>query len=391
MSEVNVPKLRFREFEGEWVEKKLKDIATTKGGKRIPKGYLLESENNGYPYITVTDMNNGTVNLKNIRYVPLEVVNKIENYRITVNDIFISVAGTLGLVGIIPQELNNANLTENANKLTNLKINQKFLFQILNSSKLVNQIKKVTTIGAQPKLAIYAIDNFKFTIPNSSKEQQKIANFLTSIDQKIEQLTKKEKLLVAYKKGIMQKIFSQEIRFRDENGEVYGDWVETRLKDLLTYEQPTKYIVKSTEYKDKYETPVLTAGKTFVLGYTNEKNGIYKELPVIIFDDFTTANHYVNFDFKVKSSAMKILKTNNKNLNLKFIYEFIQTLHFPLGEHKRYWISEYSYLKINLPCLAEQTKIANFLSSIDKKIEQVNRQIEESKGFKKGLLQQMFV
>jgi type I restriction enzyme S subunit len=112
---------------------------------------------------------------------------------------------------------------------------------------------------------------------------------------------------------------------------------------------------------------------------------------VIIFDDFTTANHYVDFDFKIKSSAIKLLKEKNKNINLKFVYEFIQRLHFPLGEHKRYWISEYSYLKIKLPCLEEQTKIANFLSSLDTKISQNKKALEETQKFKKTLLQKMFV
>ena len=89
-----------------------------------------------------------------------------------------------------------------------------------------------------------------------------------------------------------------------------AEWKEYTLGELLQYEQPTAYIVKSTDYNDNYKTPVLTAGKTFILGYTNERQGVYDELPVIIFDDFTTASQYVNFKFKVKSSAMKILKAN---------------------------------------------------------------------------------
>jgi len=207
MSKLYVPKLRFGEFDGEWIEKKLGDIATVKGGKRIPKGYLLESEKNGYPYITVTDMDNGSVSLNDIRYVPLEVIDKIKNYRITTKDVFISVAGTLGIVGIIPKSLNNANLTENANKLTNLKAHQKFLFQVLNSSMLLNQIKKVTTIGAQPKLAIYAINNFKFLIPISLNEQQKIATLLTAVDKKIEQVNRQIEESKRFKKGLLQQMF----------------------------------------------------------------------------------------------------------------------------------------------------------------------------------------
>ena len=97
-------------------------------------------------------------------------------------------------------------------------------------------------------------------------------------------------------------------------------WTEYELGELLSYEQPTPYIVGSTDYNDKYKTPVLTAGKSFVLGYTNETNGVYTALPVIIFDDFTTASQYVNFEFKVKSSAMKILTPNTELVLPKFIY-----------------------------------------------------------------------
>ena len=130
------------------------------------------------------------------------------------------------------------------------------------------------------------------------------------------------------------------------------------LGEVLDYEQPTKYIVNSVDYDDKYKTPVLTAGKTFVLGYTNEKNGIFQEkLPVIIFDDFTTATKFVDFPFKVKSSAMKILHANNTKANIKFIFRAMQRIVFPINEHKRYWISEYSKIKIPLPPIEVQNEI----------------------------------
>ena len=191
----------------------------------------------------------------------------------------------------------------------------------------------------------------------------------------------------------MQQIFSQEIKFKNEDGNDFEDWVEIELGEVLDYIQPTKYIVQSTDYDNSFETPVLTAGKTFILGYTDETNNIFSEqLPVIIFDDFTTANKYVDFPFKVKSSAMKILVKKNENIDLKYIYEFIQTLNFSSGdEHKRYWISEYSKCIIQLPKLEEQIKISKFLSAIDDKISLVNVQITEKQEYKKGLLQQMFV
>ncbi|MGL4497956.1 MAG: restriction endonuclease subunit S, partial [Planktothrix sp.] len=107
-----VPELRFPEFDGDWSIKTLGDISDIKGGKRIPLGYSLVDQDNGFPYITVSDIQGTSVCLDKIKFVPIEVINSIKNYKITINDIFISVAGTLGLVGIIPKSLNNANLTE---------------------------------------------------------------------------------------------------------------------------------------------------------------------------------------------------------------------------------------------------------------------------------------
>lgn len=141
-------------------------------------------------------------------------------------------------------------------------------------------------------------------------------------------------------------------------------WKRIPLYELLDYERPDKYIVSSEEYSDNYKIPVLTAGKTFILGYTNEDDGIYKDVPVIIFDDFTTESKYVNFNFKVKSSAMKILKTENKT-TLKYLYYLMQTIPFDHESHKRYWISEYSKLKIDIPeKIEEQQEIVQVLDTM---------------------------
>ena len=141
-----------------------------------------------------------------------------------------------------------------------------------------------------------------------------------------------------------------------------------KLGELLGYEQPTKYIVKSTGYDESYETPVLTAGQTFILGYTDEVEGIYqatKDKPVIIFDDFTTGFHWVDFAFKVKSSAMKFLKPKHDGVNFRYIYHCMRTLPFELDGHRRRWIREYSELEIPIPSLAEQERIVSILDQFD--------------------------
>lgn len=139
-----------------------------------------------------------------------------------------------------------------------------------------------------------------------------------------------------------------------------------KLGDILDYEQPIKYIVKSTDYVES-GFPVLTAGQSFILGYTDEIDGVYsasEEDPVIIFDDFTTSFHWVDFDFKVKSSAMKMLKPKDSiDTNFRFIYYAMKCIKFEVGEHSRHWISKYSQIEIPVPPLAVQEKIVEILDN----------------------------
>ena len=168
---------------------------------------------------------------------------------------------------------------------------------------------------------------------------------------------------------------------------------EYELGELLEYEQPTKYAVESTKYDDKYSTPVLTAGKSFILGYTNETDGIYDNLPVIIFDDFTTATQYVNFKFKVKSSAMKILKANEELALTKYLYYLMQTIHCDHDTHKRYWIQTYSKIKVEIPNLTEQQrivdKIEELFSKLDKGVEELEATKKEVNSYRFALIQKL--
>ena len=129
--------------------------------------------------------------------------------------------------------------------------------------------------------------------------------------------------------------------------------IKVKLDDVLKYEQPTNYIVESINYNNSFPIPVLTAGKSFILGYTDETYGVYNDVPVIIFDDFTTAFHYVDFPFKVKSSAMKILKPVKEKADLRYLYYKMHTITVDTDLHKRYWISKYSQLE---SCQIHQVK-----------------------------------
>ena len=221
----------------------------------------------------------------------------------------------------------------------------------------------------------------KIVLP-TPEEQKQIAAILTTQDRVIEL---KEKLLVEkqrQKKYLMQQLITGKKRLPGFS----ENWSTVELEEVFDYVQPTPYLVKSTNYSNSYLTPVLTAGKTFVLGYTDEVAGIYHDLPVVIFDDFTTDSKYVDFPFKAKSSAMKILKIKD-GYNLVFAYEAMQMINFTVGGHERHWISKYSKLTIDAPCLEEQDAIANVISIIDKELALLQQDLEQEKQEKKALMQ----
>ena len=169
-------------------------------------------------------------------------------------------------------------------------------------------------------------------------------------------------------------------------------WFEDSLGNILNYEQPYKYTVDSTDYNATSGIPVLTAGKSFILGYTSELHNVYQNTPVIIFDDFTTASKFVDFPFKVKSSAMKFLKPKNADeFDIKMIFGHLQHLKIREtgGDHKRRWISEFSKLKVVLPPFHEQSTIATIISKVDEAISQTEQLIAKYTRVKTGLMQDL--
>ena len=204
-------KTEIGEIPEEWEVKKVEDICEVKGGKRLPKGYQLEDEDNAFPYIRVADMYMGGIKQDDIKYVPRDIVDKIKNYKISKDDLFISVAGTLGIVGQVPDELDGANLTENADKLCNIQINKLYLMKVLQSNIIQSIIEAEQTKSAQPKLALTRIKEFLIPIP-SDREQVKIASILVEVDEKINVYENKKNKLEMLKKGLMQKLLIGKIR-----------------------------------------------------------------------------------------------------------------------------------------------------------------------------------
>lgn len=169
-----------------------------------------------------------------------------------------------------------------------------------------------------------------------------------------------------------------------------SEWRARPLGDLLRYEQPGRYLVRSTNYAPRGRYPVLTAGKTFVLGYTNEPDGAYTHHPVIIFDDFTTASKYVDFDFKAKSSAMKMLTARSGEADLRFVYERMQLIDYPIFDHKRRWIAEFSKIEVDVPQLDEQTAIAEVATDLSAYIASLESLFAKKSAIRQGMLQRVF-
>ena len=171
-------------------------------------------------------------------------------------------------------------------------------------------------------------------------------------------------------------------------------WKQRKLGKIFKYEQPGPYIVGSTEYNNSYKTPVLTAGQTFILGYTNETKGVKQaspDNPVVIFDDFTTSSHYVDFPFKVKSSAIKILSLTSEKYDIYCVNNILENIGYVPVNHERHWISIFSNFDVIIPSkLDEQIKIGNLFRKLDNLITLQQRKLNSLQKLKKGLLQKMF-
>ena len=220
----------------DWDIVKIQDIAEVKGGKRIPKGESLVETVTPYPYIRVTDMYLGGIHKENLLYVPEHIQPSIKRYTIGKDDLFISVAGTLGIVGKIPIELDRANLTENADKLTNIKCNKEFLLQVLMSDIIQKSVKNDTTSNAQPKLALTRIQKFLIPLP-SNTEQSKIASILSTVDDKIDAINKRITQTQQLKSGLMQRLLTRGIghtSFKDSPlGEIPESWDVLPLEKIV--------------------------------------------------------------------------------------------------------------------------------------------------------------
>ena len=380
-----VPKLRFSEFknDGEWEEKVVGDVGKVSMCKRILKDQT--TTNGDVPFFKI-----GTFGKKADAYISEKIYDNFKSkYSFPkIGDVLISASGTIGRTVVydgLPAYFQDSNIVWIDNNE-----------ELVSNRFLLCCYKKIKWNTEDTTIARLYNENLRSTpiILPSKKEQQKIADCLSSIDDLITAESEKLESIKNHKKGLMQNLFPSEGKtipnFRFPEFKNDGKWEVKPLESCLDYLQPTVYLVSNTNYSDDYETPVLTAGKTFLLGYTNEKHGIFKNtLPVIIFDDFTTATQFVDFPFKAKSSAMKILQAKD-GANIKFMYEAMQVISYEVGNHERHWISKFAPMCIPIPRQPEQQKIADCLSSIDDLITSQTQKIDALKKHKKGLMQQLF-
>ncbi|MDX1470562.1 MAG: restriction endonuclease subunit S [Flavobacteriaceae bacterium] len=264
-----------------------------------------------------------------------------------------------------------------------------FLFHYMLGPAFYKTAVSMSMRTGMPKINRSDLNTVTVLLPPVS-EQKKIAQILSTWDKAITTTEKLLKNSQQQKKALMQQLLTGKKRLLDDNGVKFsGEWHKKELGELLDYKQPSPYLVKSTEYSDEHLTPVLTAGKSFILGYTNEPDGVFDtNLPVIIFDDFTTASQFVDFPFKVKSSAMKILVAK-KGVSIHFVYEAMQRINFKVGGHKRHWISTFASLVINIPDQEEQKAISKVISKMTQELKLIEEKLERLKQEKKALMQQL--
>ncbi|WP_156188822.1 restriction endonuclease subunit S [Acinetobacter indicus] len=417
-----------------WSVAYVEEIADIKSGKRLPKGIGLTESDNGYPYIRVADMANGTVDLNNIMFVPREVVKFIKKYIITTNDIYISVAGTLGLVGIIPNELNNANLTENANRLTNLKCNKLFLLYSLQTENIKRTIQSVQTLGAQPKLAIERIKKFEIILP-PTVEQQKIAQALTDADNYIsalEKLIEKKKMI---KEGLMVNLLTGKQRLKEfafnedgtaksykdsELGKIPEDWEVIELIDTASKSKKWSFVggpfgssLKTDDYTE-YGIQIIQLQNMGDGHFINDNviytsvekanellsNNIYAGEIIIskMGDPVARAcimpNHADRY--LMASDGIRLSIDTNK-FDTRFIHDFInfkifrkQAINASTGStRQRISLSELKKLKLFSPSYEEQLAIGNTFRDLDSQILALDQKLNKAKLLKQGMMQKL--
>ena len=386
----------------DWEVKELSSISAIKSGKRLPKGSLVTSSKTPYPYIRVIDMNMGYLNLSNIMYVPENVQPMISKYIISKNDIYISVAGTLGLVGKIPEELDGANLTENANRITEIQCNRDYLMYYMMSPLIQNVIEAERTIGAQPKLALQRIRDFYIVLPGDNREQTAIATALSDVDSLISALTKKIEKKKAIKQGLMQQLLTGKKRLPGFG----GVWDVVQLKRIISEfivpmrDKPTALTgpipwCRIEDFDGKYLKKSLS-NQGVDLNTVSKMNLKIFPVNTLLVSCSANLGRCAIVKQKLVTNQTFIGLVPSDRIDVEFLYykmsrEDKNLNNMATGTTISYLSREqFENYEILIPSSkAEQTAIANILSDCDSEIAALEEKRDKYKEIKQGMMQQL--
>jgi len=424
MSEaVNIPQLRFPEFREEWKIVKLTDIVDVMTDyvaagsfESLRNNVTVYDKPNYAIYLRLTDLRKGIYH-KDLKYVDRSSYDFLNKSNLCGGEILMAnIGANVGDTYLMPVIDDFATIAPNmiVIKENRLEFLSAFLFYWLNTRKGEKSINTAISGSGQPKINKTDLKQIKISL-TSQLEQAKIASFLTAVDNKIEQLSKKQELLGEYKKGVMQQIFSQVTRFKADDGSDFPDWEDGLLNTLIDnsrkirygivqpgkYDKNGKYLIRGKDYSNGWEIPSEFFKVSDAIEKKYSKTRV-KKGDVIVCIVGSVGNVMVIPGWldgaNITQTTARIAPDKNK-LNNQYLYFYFQSLvgrnmihkHTRVGTRPGLNIEDVEKFSILLPSLLEQAKIANFLSSIDNKIEQVGKQLDESKQFKKALLQQMFV
>ena len=377
-----------------WVWTDIENICSKIGSGSTPRGSNYSSK--GIPFFRSQNIYNNGLVYEDIKFISEDIHQTMIGTEVLPNDLLLNITGgSLGRCAIVPANFQRGNVSQHVCIMRPILVVSEYFHAFVLSSSFSKSIK-ITGSGREG-LPKYNLERIFFPLPPLTEQYRivsEIEHWFALINQ-IEQdkLDLQEAIKQAKNKilniAIHGKLVPQDpsdepaselLKRINPKAEITCDnahytqlpkgWAICRLEQITDYEQPTDYIVESTDYDTSYSTPVLTAGKSFIIDYTNETTGIYSNLPCIIFDDFTTDSKLVNFPFKVKSSAMKILKVN-QNVEIDYVAIFMSITRLIGDTHKRYWISEYSKLEIPIPPQKEQKRIVFAVHSIFAKLDMI--------------------
>ena len=405
---MTAPKLRFKEFDGDWTLQNLGDSFSLISGYAFPSSSSVDV---GARWLKIADVGIQEMTPNNPSYLPLEYLDKYSQFIVSKNDYVIALTRPILnkklKIAKVGELYDGALLNQRVAKIYSKTKDLDFIYSLLQKSKTVEELENSIAGTDPPNLSLNDVKEIKLGFP-SKEEQMKIASFLSAVDEKISQLTRKHQLLSQYKQGMMQKLFSQQIRFKADDGSEFGEWEATTLG------QTGKFIGGGTPSKENSEfwegsipwisSSDLTEESIFKINITRfiSQNALNQSAAKLVpansilivsrvgvgkvaitpneictSQDFTSLTLHkgssIFFAYLIKSLTPYLLEMNQGTSIKGFVKD------------------DLANLDLKIPCLEEQTKIANFLSIIDQKIYVVAQQIEQGKQWKKGLLQQMFV